>query len=85
MINLLSAFSGLEPSMTHEQGGGSSTWAAVSNERQTLQLLKRMFVEVHEDPSGCSAKLEIADSTMTYRHRYQTSLQLTGARPDSRR
>jgi uncharacterized alpha-E superfamily protein len=79
MINLLSAFSGLATeSMTRGHGWRFLDMGRrIERAHQTLQLIKRMFGEVHEDLVWLlEAKLEIADSTMTYRYRYQTSLQL---------
>lgn len=79
MINLLSAFSGLATeSMTRGHGWRFLDMGRrIERAHQTLQLIKRMFGEVHDDLVWLlEAKLEIADSTMTYRYRYQTSLQL---------
>lgn len=79
ILNLLSAFSGLAmESMTRGPG-----WRFLDMGRRieralhTLRLLKRTLVPASgEFTPLLEAVLEIADSTMTYRYRYLTSLQL---------
>jgi uncharacterized alpha-E superfamily protein len=49
----------------------------IERAQQTLHLLRRTLVEVRRDVAPpLEAVLEIANSTMTYRYRYLTSLQL---------
>jgi len=79
MVNLLSAFSGLATeSMTRGQGWRFLDMGRrIERAQQTLHLLRRMLVDVRGEVSPpLDAVLEIADSTMTYRYRYLTSLQL---------
>lgn len=79
MLTLLSAFSGLGmESMTRGPG-----WLFLDIGRRIerslhmLRLLRRTLVTVHEVPGSLlEAILEIADSSMTYRYRYLTTLQL---------
>jgi uncharacterized alpha-E superfamily protein len=79
MVNLLSAFSGLATeSMTRGQSWRFLDMGRrIERAQQMLQLLKRTLVQVRNDVvPPLEAVLEIADSTMTYRYRYLTSLQL---------
>jgi uncharacterized circularly permuted ATP-grasp superfamily protein/uncharacterized alpha-E superfamily protein len=79
MVTLLSAFSGLATeSMTRAQSWRFLDMGRrIERAQQTLQLLKRTLVEVRDDVAPpLEAVLEIANSTMTYRYRYLTSLQL---------
>jgi uncharacterized alpha-E superfamily protein len=79
MINLLLTFSGLATeSMTRGQGWRFlDIGRRLERANQTLRLIKLQFGEVRgELIAALEAMLEIADSTMTYRYRYQTSLQL---------
>ena len=80
MVNLLSAFSGLATeSMTlwTKLAVFSDMGRRIERAQQMLQLLKRTLVQVRNDVvPPLEAVLEIADSTMTYRYRYLTSLQL---------
>ncbi len=79
VLTLLSAFSGLAmESMTRGPG-----WRFLDMGRRierslhTLRLLNRALVPAHGECTPLlEAVLEIADSTMTYRYRYLTSLQL---------
>lgn len=79
MLNLLSAFSGLGmESMTRGAG-----WMFLDMGRRTerslhtLSLIERVLVPTDVDLTPIlEAVLEIADSSMTYRYRYLTSLQL---------
>ncbi|MFO0870144.1 MAG: circularly permuted type 2 ATP-grasp protein [Pirellulales bacterium] len=79
ILNLLSAFSGLGmESMTRGPG-----WRFLDMGRRieralhTLRLIKRTLVTARGELTPLlEAVLEIADSTMTYRYRYLTSLQL---------
>ncbi len=79
VFNLLSALSGLmTESMTRGPG-----WRFVDMGRRlergltVLRLLRKTLVHGAAEPiSLLESVLEIADSTMTYRYRYMTSLQL---------
>ena len=79
MLNLLAAFSGIGmESMTR-----GHVWRFLDMGRrieralQVLGLVRRTLVEASESPlSLLESILEIADSSMTYRHRYLASLQL---------
>jgi len=79
MVTLLSAFSGLATeSMTRAQSWRFLDMGRrIERAQQTLHLLRRTLVEVRKDVAPpLEAVLEIANSTMTYRYRYLTSLQL---------
>jgi uncharacterized circularly permuted ATP-grasp superfamily protein/uncharacterized alpha-E superfamily protein len=79
MVTLLSAFSGLATeSMTRAQSWRFLDMGRrIERAQQTLHLLRRTLVEVRKDVAApLEAILEIANSTMTYRYRYLTSLQL---------
>jgi len=79
VLTLLSAFGGLAAdSMTRGPG-----WTFLDLGRrleralQTLRVVAGLLVPATPDPiPRLEALLEIADSSMTYRHRYQTTLQL---------
>lgn len=79
VLNLLSAFSGLGmESMTRGPG-----WRFLDMGRRieralhTIRMIKRTLVAAKGEMTPMlEAVLEIADSTMTYRYRYLTSLQL---------
>ena len=79
VFNLLSALSGLmTESMTRGPG-----WRFVDMGRRlergltVLRLLRKTLVRSRaESTSLLESVLEIADSAMTYRYRYMTSLQL---------
>ena len=79
LLNLLSAFSGLcNDSMTRGPG-----WRFLDMGRrlerglQTLHLIGGLLVDAQTDLlPRLEAMLEIADSSMTYRYRYLTTLQL---------
>jgi uncharacterized alpha-E superfamily protein len=80
LLTHLSAFSGLSvESMTRGTG-----WRFLDMGRRieralhTLELIQRSLVPVHQEivTPLLEAVLEIADSTMTYRYRYLSSLQL---------
>ncbi len=79
LLNLLSAFSGLvTESMTRGAGWRFLDMGRrIERAMQILRLVRRLFVEPRADllPALESA-LEVADSSMTYRYRYLTTLQL---------
>lgn len=79
MINALSALSGLATeSMTRGQGWRFLDMGRrIERAHQTLKLVNGTLVETNgELIPRLEAVLEVADSTMTYRYRYLTSLQL---------
>ncbi len=78
-LNLLAALSGLgTESMTRGLGWRFlDIGRRIERALQTLRLLRRTFVDSsHELIPLLEAVLEICDSSMTYRYRYRSSLQL---------
>jgi uncharacterized circularly permuted ATP-grasp superfamily protein/uncharacterized alpha-E superfamily protein len=79
MVTLLSAFSGLATeSMTRAQSWRFLDMGRrIERAQQILHVLKRTLVDIRQDVGlPLEAVLEISNSTMTYRYRYLTSLQL---------
>jgi uncharacterized circularly permuted ATP-grasp superfamily protein/uncharacterized alpha-E superfamily protein len=79
VLNLISAFSGVSTeSMTRGPGWRFLDMGRrIERSLQILSLVRRTLVTAVEFPTPMlEAVLEIADSSMTYRHRYLASLQI---------
>ncbi len=79
LLTLLSAFSGLcTDSMTRGPGWRFlDIGRRIERALQTVRLIRGLLVDAHSDLlPRLEAMLEIADSSMTYRYRYLTTLQL---------
>jgi uncharacterized alpha-E superfamily protein len=79
LLTLLSAFSGLcTDSMTRGPGWRFlDIGRRIERALQTVQLIRGLLVDAQSDLlPRLEAMLEIADSSMTYRYRYMTTLQL---------
>ena len=79
LLTCLSAFSGLcNDSMTRGPGWRFlDIGRRIERALQTLRVIRGLLVDAHSDVlPRLEAMLEIADSSMTYRYRYLTTLQL---------